>query len=192
MAWRIAGTYVSHCNCQQICGCAWDQPPTAPDGQCRGIIVFHVAEGDMDGTDLSGVNVAAFFAIPERFSAGFDMGLVVDEGASDEQADALGRIFEGRAGGAFEEFAGIRSEWLGVERDRVTFSDGEEPSASVGDSQVRFEAFRGQDGQPSTASNAPFGFAPVFRLGRSSGRSGMFGQDFEANFGEAAEYEYST
>lgn len=192
MAYQIAGTYVSHCNCQQVCGCAWDQPPTSPDGKCRGIIVFHVEQGDLDGTDLSGVNVAAFFYIPERFSAGFDMGLVVDEGASDEQADALGRIFEGKAGGPFEEFAGIRSDWLGVERDSITFSDGEEPSASIGASEVRFEAFRGEDGQPSTASNAPFGFAPVFRLGTSSGRSGLFGQEFDANYGEAAEYEFSA
>lgn len=192
MAYRIAGTYVSHCNCQQVCGCAWDQPPTGPDGKCRGIIVFHVDEGDLDGTDLSGVNMAAFFYIPEHFSAGFDMGLVVDEGASDEQADALGQIFEGNAGGPFEEFAGVRSDWLGVERDRITFSDGEEPSATIGDTEVRFEAFRGQDGQPSSASNAPFGFAPVFTLGRSSGRSGLFGQEFDANYGEAAEYEFST
>jgi hypothetical protein len=74
----------------------------------------------------------------------------------------------------------------------VTFSDGEEPSASIGDTEVRFEAFRGQDGKPSTASNAPFGFAPVFTLGSSSGRSGLFGKDFDAIYGEAADYEFST
>lgn len=192
MAWRIAGSYVSHCDCQQVCGCAWDQPPTGPDNQCRGIIVFQVAEGDLDDTDLSGVKFAAFFFIPEHFSAGFDMGIVVDEGASDEQASALGRIIEGKEGGPFEEFAGIRTNWLGVERDRVTFTDGEEPSAQIGDTAVSFEAFRGEDGKPSTVSNAPFGFAPVFKIGKSSGRSGLFGKDFDANYGEAAEYEFST
>lgn len=192
MAWRIKGSYVAHCDCQQVCGCAWDQPPTGADGQCRGIIVFSVAEGDLDGTDLSGVNFAAFFFIPEHFSAGFDMGIVVDEGASDEQASALGRIIEGTEGGPFEEFAGIRTDWLGVERDGVTFSDGEEPSAQIGDTEVRFEAFRGLDGEPSIVSNAPFGFAPVFKIGKSSGRSGLFGKDFDATYGEAAEYEFST
>jgi hypothetical protein len=192
MAWRIAGTYVAHCNCHQVCGCAWDQPPSAPEGTCRGIAVFHVEEGDLDGTDLSGVNFALFFRIPEHFSAGFDMGVVVDDGASDEQADALGRIIEGTEGGPMEDFAGIRSEWLGVERSRVSFSDGDEPSASVGDTEIRFDAFRGQDGQPSTAVNAPFGLAPVFRLGSSSGHSSLFGQEFDAVYGEAAEYEYST
>lgn len=192
MAWRLAGTYVAHCNCSRFCGCAWDQPPTGPDGTCRGIVVYHVAEGDLDDTDLSGVNFALFFRVAEHLSAGFDMGLVVDEGASDDQADALRRIIEGTEGGPMEEFAAIRSEWLGVERSRVTFSDGDEPSASVGDNEIRFEAFRGPDGQPSTASNAPFGFAPVFRLGKSSGRSDLFGEEFDAVYGESAEYEYST
>jgi hypothetical protein len=56
----------------------------------------------------------------------------------------------------------------------------------------RFEAFKGPDGKPTTASNAAFGFAPVFRLGQSSGSSGLFGESFEANYGEAAEFEYTS
>jgi hypothetical protein len=192
MAWRIAGTYVAHCNCRQVCGCAWDQQVSAEDGTCRGLAVFHVDEGELDDTDLAGVDFALFFRIPERFSAGFDMGVIVDDGASDEQADALGRIVEGTEGGPMEDFASIRKDWLGVERASVTFSDGEEPSAKVGDSEVRFEAFRGQDGKPATAHNAPFGLAPVFTLGQSSGHSGAFGNEFDAIYGEAAEYEYST
>jgi hypothetical protein len=79
-----------------------------------------------------------------------------------------------------------------VERSSVSFSDGDEPSAKVGDSDVNFEAFKGADGQPTTASNAAFGFAPVFRVGRSSGSSGAFGETFEANYGEAAEFEYTS
>jgi hypothetical protein len=57
---------------------------------------------------------------------------------------------------------------------------------------VNFEAMRGQDGKPTTASNAPFGFAPVFTLGKSSGSSGLFGESFEASYGEAAEFEYTS
>ena len=192
MAYRLAGTYVAPCSCIQVCGCAWDQPPNGPDGICRGIAAMNVKEGNLDGTDLSGVNFAVFFYIPEHFSAGFNMGLVVDEGASDEQADALGRIIEGKEGGPFEDFAGIRSEWLGVERASVTVSDGDEPSASVSGNEIRFEVFRGPDGQPSTAHNAPFGLAPVFRLGAASGHFSLFGDEFDVVYGEAAEFEYAT
>src|ERR671923_2278399 len=155
MAYRLSGTYVAHCDCQQICPCAMDGPPTGRDGQCHGLLVFQVRDGNLDDTDLSGVNVAMGYMAPSNISAGnLKLGLVVDEGASDEQADALERIFSGKEGGMFGEFAPLIGEWLGAERAAISFSDGDEPSAKIGDADVKFEAHRGQDGKPVTASNA--------------------------------------
>jgi hypothetical protein len=154
--------------------------------------VFGIKDGNLDDTDLSGVNVAMGYMAPSNISSGnLKLGIVVDEGASDEQADALGRIFKGDEGGMFGEFVPLIGEWLGVDRATVSFSDGDEPSAKVGDSDVTFEAFRDADGKPTTASNAAFGFAPVFTVGQSSGSSGFFDESFEANYGEAAEFEYA-
>jgi hypothetical protein len=193
MAYRLSGTYVGHCDCQQVCACAVDGPPTGRDGQCHGLLVFGISDGNLDDTDLSGVNVAMGYMAPSNISAGnLKLGIVVDEGASDEQADALGRIFKGDEGGMFGEFVPLIGEWLGVERAAVSFSDGDEPSAKIGETDVTFEAFKGPDGKPTTASNAAFGFAPVFSLGKSSGSSGLFGESFEANYGEAAEFEYTS
>jgi hypothetical protein len=193
MAYRLSGTYVGHCDCQQVCPCAVDGPPTGRDGQCHGLLVFGITEGNLDDVDLSGVNVAMGYMAPSNISAGdLKLGIVVDEGASDEQAQALERIFKGDAGGMFGEFVPLIGEWLGVERAAVGFSDGDEPSARIGGTDVTFEAFKGPDGKPTTASNAAFGFAPVFRLGQSSGSSGLFGESFEANYGEAAEFEYTS
>lgn len=192
MAYRLAGTYVAHCDCKQVCPCAVDGPPTGRDGQCRGLLVHEVRDGNLDGTDLSGVLVAMAYMAPSNISAGnLKVGIVVDSQASDEQAEALGRIFKGDAGGMFGEFAPLFGEWLGVDRADISFSDGEEPSARVGDVEVNFTAFRGGDGGVTTVSNAMFGFAPVFTLGQSSGTSGLFGESFEADYGEAAEFEYS-
>jgi hypothetical protein len=155
--------------------------------------VFGIREGSLDDVDLSGVNVAMGYMAPSNISAGgLKLGLVVDEAASDEQADALERIFRGDEGGMFGEFVPLVGQWLGVERAPVSFSDGDEPSATIGDTDVRFEAFKGPDGNPTTANNAAFGFAPVFRLGRSSGSSGLLGESFEASYGEAAEFEYTS
>jgi hypothetical protein len=188
----MAGTYVAHCDCQQLCPCAVDGPPTGRDGQCHGLLVFGIRDGNLDGTDLSGVNVVMGYLAPSNISAGnLSLGLVVDQGASDEQVDALERIFSGKEGGMFGEFAPLIGNWLGVEREAVTVSDGEEPSARIGDVAVTFEAFRGPDGKPTTASNAAFGFAPVFTLGKSSGSSGVLGESFEASYGETAEFEYT-
>jgi hypothetical protein len=130
---------------------------------------------------------------PSNISSGnLKLGLVIDEGASDEQAKALERIFKGEEGGMFAEFVPLIGEWVGVERGAVSLTDGAEPSATIGDTNVRFEAFKGPDGTPTTAHNAAFGFAPVFTLGQSSGSSGILGESFEANYGEAAEFEYTS
>lgn len=193
MAYQLKGTYVAHCDCQQVCACAVDGPPTGPDGQCRGLIVYGIKEGSLEDTELSGVNVALGYMAPSNISAGnLKLGIVVDEAASDEQANALERIFKGDEGGMFGDFAALTDEWLGMDRASVSFSDGEEPSAEIGDVNVSFEAFRGQDGKPTTASNAAFGFAPVYTLGKSSGSSGILGQSFEASYGEAADFEYTS
>ena len=48
------------------------------------------------------------------------------------------------------------------------------------------------DGNVTTARNAAFGFAPEFTLGKSSGRSGVLGESFEASYGEAAQFEWAS
>jgi hypothetical protein len=157
------------------------------------LLVFGIKDGSLDDTDLSGVNVAMGYMAPSNISAGnLKLGIVVDEGASDEQAEALERIFKGDEGGMWGDFVPLVEEWLGVERAAVSISDGDEPSGKIGDVDVKFQAFKGPDGKPTTASNAAFGFAPVFTLGQSSGSSGILGESFEASYGEAAEFEYTS
>jgi hypothetical protein len=193
MAYRLSGSFVGHCDCQQLCPCAVDGPPTGRDGECRGLLVFGIKDGNLDDVDLSGVNVAMGYMAPSNISSGnLKLGVVVDEGASDEQADALGRIFKGDEGGVFGDFVPLVGEWLGVERAPVSFSDGDEPSAKIADTDVTFEAHKNADGQPTTVNNSAFGFAPVFTVGKSSGSSGILGETFEANYGEAAEFEYTS
>jgi hypothetical protein len=194
MTWRIAGTYVASCSCSLLCPCPVDNPPTGPDGQCRGVAVFHVAEGNLDDVDLSGVDFAFYNHFPSNFTAGnWKVGLVVDEGASDAQAGALERILSGQEGGAFADLAPMFGEYLGMERAGITFSDGETPSATVADrSEIRFEPARGVDGSPTTVKNAMFGFAPEFRVGKGPGHSNAFGLTYEPVYGESADYEFAS
>jgi hypothetical protein len=37
-----------------------------------------------------------------------------------------------------------------------------------------------------------FAFAPTIRLGKSSGQFTVFGESWDANYAEGAEYEYSS
>jgi hypothetical protein len=195
MSWQMSGTYVASCSCNLICPCPMDGPPTSPDGQCRGVGVFHIAEGNLDDTDLAGVNLGLVNLFPSNLTAGnWKLGIVVDENASDEQAAALEQIVSGKDGGPFADFAALTDEWLGMERGSVTFSDGDRPSASIGESRWTFEPLEGPEGSgaQTTVKNAAFGFAPEFRVGRAPGRISALGIDFEAIYGETADYEFAS
>jgi len=195
MAWRISGTYVASCSCNLVCPCPVDGPPTSEDGECRGVGVFHVANGNLDDLDLSGVDVGLVNYWPSNLTAGhWKLGIVVDSSASDEQANALERIFKGEEGGAFAEFAGLTDEWLGMERASVAFSDGDRPSGSIGDSNWTFEPLSGPEGSgaQTTVKAAAFGFAPEYRVGRAPGKISALGIEFDAIYGETADYEFAS
>jgi hypothetical protein len=173
-----------------------DAKPRDPQGntECRGFAVFHVADGRLDGTDLSGVTFAFYNHFPSNLTAGdWKVGLVVDSAATDEQADALERILSGREGGAFEQLSQFFGEYLGMQRAEVSVTDGEKPWATIeGKSRAEFEALRGADGSVTTVKNAMFGFAPEFTVGHATGHSDAFGLVFDASYGEQADFVFSS
>jgi hypothetical protein len=195
MAWRISGTYVANCSCNLICPCPVDGPPTSADGQCRGNLVFHIEQGSQDDTDLAGVNVGLVNNFPSNLtSGGWKLGIVVDDAASDEQAAALEKIFSGQDGGPFADFAALTDEWLGMERGSVTFSNGDTPSGSIAGAGFTFEPLPGPEGSGAhaTVKNAMFGFAPEFRIGHAPGHQSALGIEFDAIYGETADYEFAS
>jgi hypothetical protein len=195
MAWRISGTYIATCSCNLICPCPTDGPPTSADGQCRGVGVFHIADGNLDDVDLSGVDVVLVNHFPSNLTAGgWKLGIVVGDGASDEQANAVETIIKGDEGGPFADFAALTDEWMGMERGSVSFSDGDRPTGSVAGTDFTFEPLPGPEGSDSetTVRNAAFGFAPEFRVGKSSGHFNVHGIEFDAIYGETADYEFAS
>lgn len=191
MAWRMAGTYVASCSCDVICPCPVDGRPTSSAGDCRGVALFHVDQGNMDGVDLSGVGFALVNYFPSNITAGnWKIGVVADEGASDEQVEALGKIISGQAGGPFADFVPLIGENLGLQRGKIIVS---EAGGSIGGmSEFNYEQFTGGDGSPTQVSNGMFAFANPYRIGRTSGRSDVMGIAFDGNYGEMAHFEYSS
>jgi len=194
MAWRLSGSYAASCSCNLICPCPVDGTPTGPDGECKGFLVFSVKDGNLGDLDLSGVNFALYNHFPSNLTAGnWKVAIVIDNGASDEQAQAIETIVKGEAGGPFGDLSNFYGEVLGIERDDVTFSDGDRPSASVGSSsEVTFEPLEGPDGSPTTVKGTMFGFAPEYRIGHGPGKSDRFGLSYEPVYAETADFEFST
>ena len=191
MAYRIAGRYVAGCNCAALCPCPVDAPPTGPGGECRGVLVFDIREGSLDETDLGGTTLALVNHFPSNLTSGnWTVGIVVDEGASDEQAQALERIISGEEGGPFGEFKPLIGDYTGMQRARVKLNG---TSGSIGGvADFQFEPFTGPDGSPTTVKGAMFGFAPEYQVGKASGRAEAQGEAFDLSYGESADFEFST
>jgi hypothetical protein len=103
-------------------------------------LVFNIREGDVEGTDIGGLKVAAIADTPKVMTDGnWKLGLFIDEEASEEQADKLTRVFTGRLGGPMAALAPLVGEVLGVERAAFeVLDDGVRHRVRVGDS-IDFE-----------------------------------------------------
>jgi hypothetical protein len=98
--WRIVGDFVDFCKCRAPCPCSWGQPPT--EGDCQGIIGFHVREGNYGDVKLDGLNVVAISEFEgniwdDDVRTKGDV-LFLDERADDDQRGAIQMIFGGQAG----------------------------------------------------------------------------------------------
>lgn len=194
MAYRIKGAYVTNCNCRLVCPCPMDGMPTGPNGECRGVVVFQIADGHLDDITLSGVAFAFYNVFPSNFLSGrWKIQLVIDEGASEEQAAAIERIFTGQEGGFFADFVPLVEEVRPTERVPITFTHGAKPSATIGaTSTIGFEPAAAPNGAVTTVKDPPIGFAAEYKLGKGAGSSaGPFGS-FEHVYGETAEFDLST
>src|SRR3989442_151346 len=135
MSWDLKGSYVETCSCDLICPCNATFDHGATYDYCRATLGFHIREGEIDGTDVSGLNVVAIIDTPKVMTDGnWKLGMYVDDQASDEQADKLTKVFSGQLGGPMEVLAPLVGEVRGVERARIEITDdGLRHSVRVGD-----------------------------------------------------------
>ena len=80
-------------------------------------------KGHFDDTSLDGLNVVAVFHTPGNMFTGpkWKAALYLDERATKEQADALGKIYSRKAGGFFAVIAGIIGELADVRPVPIKF-----------------------------------------------------------------------
>src|SRR6476469_377810 len=140
MAWQIEGTYFETCSCEVVCPCMVSLALGADYDRCKVTLVFHVTDGDVEGTDVSGLTVAAVADTPKVMTDGnWRLGVFIDAGAADEQAEKLGGVFSGALGGPMEALGPLIGESLGVERAPIEVQeDGLRHSVRIGDA-VDFE-----------------------------------------------------
>ena len=136
MTWSIEGTYFENCNCDMVCPCS-TSGLTAPADQerCHVALAFHIGSGQVDGLDVSGLNVAVVADTPPLMSdGGWRLGLFMDAAASPQQAEALGGVFSGQLGGPMEGLGPLVGEMIGTEVVPIAYVDeGRRHRVRVGD-----------------------------------------------------------
>src|SRR5919198_3711562 len=190
MAWKLDGSYFETCSCDVVCPCTASLALGATKDRCNATLVFHIKNGDVDGTDVSGLTVAAIADTPKVMSDGnWRLGVVIDEAASDEQAEKLGAVFSGTLGGPMEALGPMVGENLGVERLPIEVKeDGLKHSVRIGDA-IDFEVedvvpFGVETGEPAKITGIfhPAGSElTVSRANRS--KIDAFGIQYEAKAG---------
>ena len=135
MAWNLTGSYVETCSCELMCPCNLSFDHGATYDFCRVTLVFNIREGQIDGTDIAGLRVAAIADTPKVMTEGnWRLGVFVDDQASDDQADKLVKVFTGQLGGPMAGLAPLVGDLLGVERVPIDVQDdGVRHSVKIGD-----------------------------------------------------------
>ena len=190
MAWSLKGSYVETCSCDLICPCNANMSHGATYDYCRVVLVFSIKSGDVDGTDVSGLNVAAIAETPKVMTDGnWKLGVFIDDGATDEQAEKLTSVFTGQLGGPMEALAPLVGELLGVERVPIEIvDDGLRHSVRVGDA-IDFEIedivpFGVETGEPArlTGISHPVGSTLTAAEAKRS-KINAFGIEYEGKTG---------
>jgi hypothetical protein len=154
VAWNLDGTYFETCSCELMCPCNFSFDHGATYDFCRVVLVFNIANGEIEGTDVSGRKLAVVADSPKVMTdGGWRLGVLVDEDATDEQLEKLAAVYGGQKGGPMEALSPLIGEMLGVERARFVVSEeGLLHSAKIGDG-IDFEVedivpFGVETGQP--------------------------------------------
>src|SRR3712207_1004376 len=115
MAYQLEGRLLEVCNCNVLCPCWIGEDPD--NGTCDAVVAYHVDEGTVDDVDVSGHTLASLTYIPGNVLQGnWKTVVFVDDRATDEQQEALLKVFTGQLGGPLEDFAQLIGEVVAVER----------------------------------------------------------------------------
>lgn len=159
MAWSLEGSYFESCSCVVPCPCTASLNLPADLDYCRVVLAFNLTSGDVEGVDVGGTGAAMVVDAPQRMGEGnWRVGLYISDSASDEQAEALGKVFSGQLGGPPAALGPLLGEFLGVERAPMEFSeDGLKHSLKIGDAvDIEIEdlvSWGSETGQPVQLSN---------------------------------------
>jgi hypothetical protein len=164
--WRLEGDYFEGCNCKSICPCLFKLDPT--EGECKVVVAWHIEKGHFDD-DISLDNLNVVYAVytPGNMFTGpkWKLALYLDDRASQQQKDALTKIFSGQVGGFFGAAANLIGEVMGIKSVPIEFTaEGKKRKVEIPASlEMEIEGMSGSDAkEESVLVNPGFTIAPGY------------------------------
>lgn len=121
--WSIEGQYMETCSCAFLCPCITSNLAATPtEGDCKAAVAMRIDKGEKDGVALDGLSFIVLLHSPGAMNEGnIQVGLLVDDRASDKQLDAIREIATGAAGGPMAALGPLVGQIAGVERRPIRF-----------------------------------------------------------------------
>jgi hypothetical protein len=161
VGYQLEGSLLEVCSCDTLCPCWIGEDPD--QGTCDSVLAYNLDKGTIAGVDVSGLSIVSAVNIPGNVLEGNWRQLVlIDDRASDEQADAMLSAFSGKLGGPLADLAQLVGEVVAVERAPISHEivDGA-GTLRVGDKiHCEMHPYTGPDGSVTTLNNSIFSTVP--------------------------------
>ena len=160
--YSLEGSLIEACSCNVNCPCWIGEDPDL--GYCYAIVAYGIEKGQIEGLDVSGLNLVLICHIPGNVLAGnWAIVALVDEKGTPEQRDALLAAFTGKLGGPLGDlWEALIGEVKGVEFVPISHEveGGSGKLRIPGLVETAMEPYRGPDGSITTLQNSVFSTVP--------------------------------
>ena len=161
IVYSLTGTLLEACSCGVLCPCWVGEDPDT--GQCLASLSYHFKEGEINGVDVSGLNLVAVGVIPGNVLAGgWRMVMFPDAKGTPEQQNAIIDAFSGKLGGPLADLASLVGEVVAVIPKDITHDvlAGKGTLRIPGIIEAEMEPYRGGDGSITTLRDTLFSTVP--------------------------------
>jgi len=161
MAYHLQGSLLEVCTCKILCPCWVGEDPDF--GDCKSAMAWHFDQGTIDGVDVTGRTIGLAVYIPGNVLDGnWRVTMFIDDGATDEQAEAIQAVYSGDKGGPIVDLIQLVGEVTSVERVPIVFEVVEgKGTLKLGDvAHAELEPYRSATGEVTTLTNTVFSTVP--------------------------------
>ena len=159
--YQLEGTLLEVCSCDVLCPCWIGEDPDG--GTCDSFLAYNFDKGTIRGVDVSGLTLVSAVKIPGNvFDGDWRQLMLIDDRATEEQADAIQDAFTGKLGGPLADLAALVGEVVAVERAPISHHIVEGGGRlNVGDKiECATHPYKGPDGSTTTLNNSIFSTVP--------------------------------